>query len=329
MPRSAARITPGNESSAPVNAPRRWPNNWLSTSSRGMAEQLNATNGPLRDEAAVVDQPRHDFLAGAGLTRNQDRQRRRGQALGDAHELHHPRRSEDRVLAVVDDARPEVEVFVLGLGVGRAIDGGLQDVGQALEQRNFFDRLHAAHAHGHAPIGPAQPDRDRAIGPGVPRRRRLGLVRLARFAVNVDPVGQGRAAEDVGGPVREEVDGVTGAEDRRDVAEQQRGVGEVADARRHGDGLRRAAHHVGAVAIDPPLVIAVADGAAAGERAVVVDGSEAHVATERRAQRLRGFEDDERVDGAAGARADCGRERGIGLRMAAEAGERPGLGAEE
>ena len=52
VPRSAARMTPGNASTAPVNAPRRWPNSWLSTSSRGTAEQLNGTNGP-RFDAAV------------------------------------------------------------------------------------------------------------------------------------------------------------------------------------------------------------------------------------------------------------------------------------
>ena len=69
--------TPGNASIAPVNAPRRWPNSWLSTSSRGTAEQLNGTNGPRFCALCVVNQPRDDFLAGAGFAGDQDRQRRR------------------------------------------------------------------------------------------------------------------------------------------------------------------------------------------------------------------------------------------------------------
>ena len=40
MPPFAARMTPAKFSVAPVNAPRRWPNSWESSISRGVALQL-------------------------------------------------------------------------------------------------------------------------------------------------------------------------------------------------------------------------------------------------------------------------------------------------
>ena len=45
VPSRAARIRPAWSRSAPVKAPRRWPNSWLSSRSRGTAVQLKGTNG--------------------------------------------------------------------------------------------------------------------------------------------------------------------------------------------------------------------------------------------------------------------------------------------
>ncbi len=45
VPLSASRKLPARSATAPVNAPRTWPNNWLSSSSPGIAAQFTATNG--------------------------------------------------------------------------------------------------------------------------------------------------------------------------------------------------------------------------------------------------------------------------------------------
>ena len=57
--------------SAPVKAPRSWPNSSLSISSSGMAAQLTATNGPRGALAAQVDGLGDQLLARAALARDQ------------------------------------------------------------------------------------------------------------------------------------------------------------------------------------------------------------------------------------------------------------------
>jgi hypothetical protein len=52
VPPSAASKTPIFDSTAPVNAPRTWPNSSLSNSVSTTAEQLIVTNGLLRREPA-------------------------------------------------------------------------------------------------------------------------------------------------------------------------------------------------------------------------------------------------------------------------------------
>ena len=131
---------------APVNAPRRWPNSWLSTSSRVTAEQLNGHERAALLRAVVVDEPRDDFLAGAGLAGDEDRQRswrpaaRRCAAVRSSAAIG---RSCLRRIGR-DGARPQRQVFVFAFGVGGAGDGDLHQVGQALQQRDFFDGSDAA-----------------------------------------------------------------------------------------------------------------------------------------------------------------------------------------
>ena len=48
MPPSASSNFPRRAATAPVNAPRSWPNSSLSMSSAGTAAQLSFTNGPSR-----------------------------------------------------------------------------------------------------------------------------------------------------------------------------------------------------------------------------------------------------------------------------------------
>ena len=78
--------------------------------------------------------------------------------------------------------------------------------------------------------------------------------------------------------MRQQIDRVAGAENRRDVAQQQRRVGDVAARGVDGHGFARVRQHVVALRGDPPFVVAVADGAARGDRAVVVDDAVGDVA---------------------------------------------------
>jgi hypothetical protein len=178
-------------------------------------------------------------------------------------------------------------------------------------------------------IGSAQLDVEPAVRFETPGARRHGPVLAAGFAADVDARAHRRALQDGGDPVREEVDRMAGAEDRRDVVHEQRGLREIAIAALDGDGLARRARDVLPVSLDPGLVVAMADRAARGERAVVVHGPLARVAPEAEAQRLRRFEDDERIDGAAGTGPHRGREGGVGQGMFAEARQRAGLGTEQ
>ena len=59
-PPSALRKNPGLARSAPVNAPRRWPNSSLSASPSGSAAQFTATSGPVR--------PLHRWSAPAAIS---------------------------------------------------------------------------------------------------------------------------------------------------------------------------------------------------------------------------------------------------------------------
>ena len=58
---------PALRRSAPVKAPRSWPNSSDSTSVSGSAAQLSATNGPSARALRLMDRPGQDFLAGAAL----------------------------------------------------------------------------------------------------------------------------------------------------------------------------------------------------------------------------------------------------------------------
>ena len=65
--RAPPTMRPVRALSAPVKAPRTWPNSSASASASGMAAMLTATNGPSGGALAPWMQPRDDLLAGAGL----------------------------------------------------------------------------------------------------------------------------------------------------------------------------------------------------------------------------------------------------------------------
>ena len=71
MPPSATSNLPRRSATAPVNAPRTWPNSSLSISSSGIAAQLTSTNVAVAPAAQRVDRPRDQLLAGAVLAVDQ------------------------------------------------------------------------------------------------------------------------------------------------------------------------------------------------------------------------------------------------------------------
>ena len=71
MPPSASSNLPRRSAAAPVNAPFSWPKSSLSISSVGIAAQFTLTNGPGGKRALAVDVRGQQFLAGAGLARQQ------------------------------------------------------------------------------------------------------------------------------------------------------------------------------------------------------------------------------------------------------------------
>ena len=81
VPPSASWKRPSRSAEAPVNEPRRWPKNSLSQISSGMAAQLTRTYGAGRSRAPLVDDPRQQLLARAGLAAQQHGRARRGRRL--------------------------------------------------------------------------------------------------------------------------------------------------------------------------------------------------------------------------------------------------------
>ena len=70
---AASSNLPARCSVAPVNAPRSWPNSSLSSSSRGIAEQLMRDERPAPARRVVVDDLGDELLAGAALALDEHR----------------------------------------------------------------------------------------------------------------------------------------------------------------------------------------------------------------------------------------------------------------
>ena len=89
MPSWAASNRPSRARSAPVNAPRSWPNSSLSRSVSVKAAQLTATRGLEAAAAAAVNRAGYQFLAGPGLSSDENRRvrwRDAGDLLAQARE---------------------------------------------------------------------------------------------------------------------------------------------------------------------------------------------------------------------------------------------------
>jgi hypothetical protein len=116
VPFSAARTTPGIASTAPVNAPRRWPNNWL----HEVPRHGGGAVGALR--AGFVNEPREHFLAcavspvirtGSAVTR--------APAILTSSIM----RANRNTVMAGDDERATVSGLIFAVGISRARDGNL------------------------------------------------------------------------------------------------------------------------------------------------------------------------------------------------------------
>ena len=91
VPLSATSNRPRLLATAPVNAPRTWPNSVDSRRSVGTEPVLTTTNDRLGARRELVDGARQQLLAGAGLAGEQDvGARGRGAAHQLDHALHRP-----------------------------------------------------------------------------------------------------------------------------------------------------------------------------------------------------------------------------------------------
>ena len=115
MPAAACSKRPWLRLCAPVKAPRSWPNNSLSISSRGIAAMLMATNGPVRRRAVIVQRAGDQFLAGAALAIDHDGEVRGRQPRDGAVDFLHR-------LAAADQR--QLLLAVARFGVGSAIAAG-------------------------------------------------------------------------------------------------------------------------------------------------------------------------------------------------------------
>ena len=141
MPPSASSNLPRRSATAPVNAPRTWPNSSLSISSSGIAAQFTSTNGRRAARLDRVDRPRDQFLAGAVLAVDQHaavgRRRHRHLLAQLAHRValaHH------RLRAI--DARAQRAI----LGLEPALPQRVADDEHGLvERERLLDEVEGAH----------------------------------------------------------------------------------------------------------------------------------------------------------------------------------------
>ena len=99
VPPWACSNLPMRRRSAPVNAPRSWPNSSLSSSGSGMAAQLIARKGASAAAAVLIDRPGHQLLSRPAFAEDQHGHVLRGDAADRLVELLHRRRAAHQLVA--------------------------------------------------------------------------------------------------------------------------------------------------------------------------------------------------------------------------------------
>ena len=144
VPPSASSNRPRRRATAPVNAPRSWPNSSDSISSSGMAAQLTSTNGPSRARRLRVDGARDQLLARAALAVDEDApvgRRRDGDLL--AQLLDEAALADDLLAAL--ELLAQVAVLPLEPPVVERARGGEE---RLLERQGLFDEVVGAELGG-------------------------------------------------------------------------------------------------------------------------------------------------------------------------------------
>ena len=294
---------------APVNAPRRWPKSWLSTSSRATAEQLKGTNGPrFCGLCSWMIRAKTSLPVPVSPVRRMGRlvSARRSAILS---ELDHAGRPEDRVFAAGQHGPgPEVLFVVLRVAVGVAVDRDADQFGDASDEENLVERLDLADTNRDRPIRSAQSDGEGAVGFGLGRGGQLGLMGPAGLVGHLDGGAMADAPQDLRGAVGQEVDGTAGAEDGGGIAEEQGRIGQVEVMAVDADGFALAPHDGLAITFNPAFMVPMSDGPARRQRAIEMRRPAREAAAEAQTEPLGGLEDDEGIDGASGTDSDgtCG-----------------------
>ena len=141
MPPSATSNLPRRSATAPVNAPRTWPNSSLSISSSGNRRAVDFDEGVVAAAAQRVNGPRDQFLAGAVLAVNQHAAvgRRRHRDL--LAQLPHRVALADHRLRAID---PRAQRPVLGLEAPLA-QRVAHDQHRLFERQRLLDEVERAH----------------------------------------------------------------------------------------------------------------------------------------------------------------------------------------
>ncbi len=148
MPPSACWKRPSRRPTAPVKAPRSWPNSSLSSRLSASAAQCSLTNGPLAPRASRrwSARCRDQLLAGAALAGQEHRRARAGDLLDDLEHALHGRARPDDVLARGPLRQPAPHARGLGAELLVIEDPG-QDDQQLLEVDRLGQVVRSAGAH--------------------------------------------------------------------------------------------------------------------------------------------------------------------------------------
>ena len=193
MPPSATSNLPRRSATAPVNAPRTWPNSSLSISSSGIAAQLTSTNGAGAPAAERVDRARDQLLAGAVLAVDQHAAvGRRGHRDLLAQLPHRVALADHRLRAI--DARAQRAVLRLEPALPQRV---ADDEHGLLERQRLLDEVERAHldrAHRRLDVAVAGDQHDLRVDlPLAQPRQRRQAVHAGQPDVEHDQVERRRA----------------------------------------------------------------------------------------------------------------------------------------
>ena len=164
MPPLACSKRPGLSATAPVNAPRTWPNNSDSISSSGNRRAVHFDERAALAPAGVMNRARHQFLAGAVLAENQHAAvgRRRQRHLL-AQVVHRRALAHHRVLLLPIDLGAQHAILGFEIALAQRV---AHHQHRLLERQRLLDEVEGAHldrAHRRLDVAVAGNDHDLRI----------------------------------------------------------------------------------------------------------------------------------------------------------------------